>query len=257
MELSLFFNNISECVPIGSMSKTMELNNSTRYDIDSRLNGQERYDEYRHQRFSFDDNWYVRYNEYMNFLSKYGNYLTQKTNKNLYHWYLQQKNLLKNRTLSTSRVSAFCSLIEKVDAIKQRQKERKDEKRLEAKEAEIKKREDSLKNKSLSLPSEFANDKQTVESLETETKGKRLGNDDLWNSKWQAYVDYMNEHGCRPSKHHKEDMVLFDWFKHSKRLLKRGLMKAERITKFKQLLSEAENLPRFNQFNYVDTSLKS
>lgn len=31
MELSLFFNNVSECVPIGSMSKTMELNNSTRY----------------------------------------------------------------------------------------------------------------------------------------------------------------------------------------------------------------------------------
>lgn len=94
------------------------------------------------------------------------------TNKNLYHWYLQQKNLLKNMTLSTSRVSAFCSLIEKVDAIKQRQKERKEAKRLEAKEAEIKKREDSLKNKSLSLPSEFANDKQTVESLETETKEK-------------------------------------------------------------------------------------
>ena len=61
----------------------------------------------------------------------------------------------------------------------------------------------------------------------------------------------------RPSKHRTEDLVLFDWFKHSKRLLKRGQMKADRIAKFKQLLSEAENLPRFNQFNHVDTSLKS
>ena len=81
--------------------------------------------------------------------------------------------------------------------------------------------------------------------------------DDLWNQKWQAYKDFMVKNKRRPSKHRAEDLVLFDWFKHSKKLLKRGLMKAERITKFKQLLSEAEKLPRFNQFNYVDTSLKS
>jgi hypothetical protein len=89
------------------------------------------------------------------------------------------------------------------------------------------------------------------------SKRKAVKQDDLWNQKWQAYMDYMAKNKRRPSKHHAEDLVLFDWFKHSKRLLKRGLMKAERITKFKQLLSEAENLPRTNQLNYVDTSLKS
>ena len=70
-------------------------------------------------------------------------------------------------------------------------------------------------------------------------------------------MDYMEKYKRRPSKHRTEDLVLFDWFKHSKKLLKRGLMKAERITKFKQLLSEAENLSRTNQFNYSDTFLKS
>ena len=83
------------------------------------------------------------------------------------------------------------------------------------------------------------------------SKRKAVKQDDLWNQKWQAYKDFMVKKKRRPSKHRAEDLVLFDWFKHSKKRLKRGLMKAERIEKFKQLLSEAENLPRINQFNYV------
>ena len=91
----------------------------------------------------------------------------------------------------------------------------------------------------------------------SKSKHNHVKQDDLWNQKWQAYKDFMVKNKRRPSKHRTEDLVLFDWFKHSKRLLKRGQMKADRIAKFKQLLSEAENLPRFNQFNHVDTSLKS
>lgn len=103
--------------------------------------------------------------------------------------------------------------------------------------------------------------KPTGDDIESSSLSKSKHNhvkqDDLWNQKWQAYKDFMVRNKRRPSKHRAEDMVLFDWFKHSKKLLKRGLMKADRIAKFKQLLSEAENLPRFNQFNHVDTSLKS
>ena len=103
--------------------------------------------------------------------------------------------------------------------------------------------------------------KPTGDAIESsglsKSKHNHIKQDDLWNQKWQAYKDFMSKNKRRPSKHRAEDLVLFDWFKHSKKLLKRGLMKAERITKFKQLLSEAENLSRFNQFNYVNTSLKS
>lgn len=92
--------------------------------------------------------------------------------------------------------------------------------------------------------------KTTGDDIESSSLSKSKHNhvkqDDLWNQKWQAYKDFMVKNKRRPSKHRAEDLVLFDWFKHSKRLLKRGLMKAERIAKFKQLLSKANNLPQLS-----------
>lgn len=87
------------------------------------------------------------------------------------------------------------------------------------------------------------------------SKRKAVKQDDLWNQKWQAYKDFMVKNKRRPSKHRAEDLVLFDWFKHSKKLLKRGQMKADRIGKFKQLLSEADNLPRKNNYRYSDVGM--
>ena len=48
------------------------------------------------------------------------------------------------------------------------------------------------------------------------SKRKAVKQDDLWNQKWQAYKDFMVKNKRRPSKHRAEDLVLFDWFKHSK-----------------------------------------
>ena len=87
------------------------------------------------------------------------------------------------------------------------------------------------------------------------SKRKAVKQDDLWNQKWQAYMDYMAKNKRRPSKHRAEDLVLFDWFKHSKKLLKRGLMKVDRIEKFKQLLSKANNLPHKNNYRYSDVGM--
>ncbi len=86
-------------------------------------------------------------------------------------------------------------------------------------------------------------------------KRKAVKQDDLWNQKWQAYKDFMVKNKRRPSKHRAEDLVLFDWFNHSKKLLKRGQMKADRVAKFKQLLSEADNLPRKNNYRYSDVGM--
>lgn len=234
------------------MSKTMESNNSTKYDIDNKLNGQERYDQYRHQRLFYDEDWYKRYNEYLQYLNKSGSCPTLKTNSSLYQWYTHQKSLLKKRTLDSSRVSSFCSLVDKVDEIKRRKKERKEEKKQKEKEEKIRQKEDALKASSLLSQPQASQEIPGSQPIETKKKAKRLGNDDLWNSKWQAYVDYMNEHGCRPSKHHKEDMVLFDWFKHNKKLLNQGKLRTDRIKKFKQLLVEAKDLQRINQHRYVN-----
>lgn len=87
------------------------------------------------------------------------------------------------------------------------------------------------------------------------SKRKAVKQDDLWNQKWQAYKDFMVKNKRRPSKHRAEDLVLFDWFKHSKKLLKRGQMKADRIAKFKQLLSETDNLPHKNNYRYSDVGM--
>ena len=97
-----------------------------------------------------------------------------------------------------------------------------------------------------------------------------------WERRWfemrDRYSKYLDDNKKVPTDN--SDLQLYQWLLRQRKLLaagrmkesrkaelekllKRGLMKAERITKFKQLLSEAENLPRFNQFNYVDTSLKS
>lgn len=61
---------------------------------------------------------------------------------------------------------------------------------------------------------------------------------------------YMEKNKARPSKHRAEDLVLFDWFKHSKKLLKRGLMRPDRVEKFRQLLDEAQRLTRKKVYYY-------
>lgn len=81
---------------------------------------------------------------------------------------------------------------------------------------------------------------------------KPIGQDDLWNAKWQAYMNYMAKYHARPSKYKAEDMVLFDWFKHSKRLLQRGVMKSGRVERFQQLLDEAKRVQRKTAHSYAN-----
>ena len=84
---------------------------------------------------------------------------------------------------------------------------------------------------------------------------KAVKQDDLWNQKWQAYKDFMEKNKRCPSKHHAEELVLFDWFKHNKKLLKRGKMREDRIAKFTQLFGEAEDLQRKNNNRYSNAEV--
>ena len=179
---------------------------------------------------------------WLEMLDRYSKYLddnkkvpTDNSDLQLYQWLLRQRKLLAAGSLKESRKAELDKLLLKIDEIRRNYPQKPNVGGRKRK----KPIEDDIESSSLS------------KSMRNHVK-----QDDLWNQKWQAYKDFMVKNKRRPSKHRAEDLVLFDWFKHSKKLLKRGLMKSERITKFKQLLSEAENLPRFNQFNYVDTSLK-
>lgn len=182
-------------------------------------------------------------NEYSKYLDDNQKVPTQKRNLQLYHWISRQKKLLHEGCLPKERRDPLEKLLARIDSIRERQA-------VEANSTWTATPTGERESLNCTLAASDACQAERVER-------QPVRQDDLWNQKWRAYMDYMEKYKRRPSKHRTEDLVLFDWFKHSKKLLKRGLMKAERITKFKQLLSEAENLSRTNQFNYSDTFLKS
>ena len=185
---------------------------------------------------AWERRWFEMRDRYSKYLDDNKKVPTDNSDLQLYQWLLRQRKLLAAGSLKESRKAELDKLLLKIDEIRRNYPQKPNVGGRKRK----KPTGDNIESSSLS-----------------KSKHNHVKQDDLWNQKWQAYKDFMVKNKRRPSKHRAEDLVLFDWFKHSKKLLKRGLMKAERITKFKQLLSEAENLPRFNQFNYVDTSLKS
>lgn len=185
---------------------------------------------------AWERRWFEMRDRYLKYLDDNKKVPTDNSDLQLYQWLLRQRKLLAAGRLKESRKAELDKLLLKIDEIRRNYPQKPNVGGRKRK----KPTGDDIESSSLS-----------------KSKHNHVKQDDLWNQKWQAYKDFMSKNKRRPSKHRAEDLVLFDWFKHSKKLLKRGLMKAERITKFKQLLSEAENLPRNNQFNYVDTSLKS
>ena len=184
---------------------------------------------------AWERRWFEMRDRYSKYLDDNKKVPTDNSDLQLYQWLLRQRKLLAAGRLKESRKAELEKLLLKIDEIRRNYPPKPNVGGRKRK----KPTGDDLESSSLS-----------------KSKHNHVNQDDLWNQKWQAYKDFMVKNKRRPSKHRAEDLVLFDWFKHSKRLLKRGLMKSERITKFKQLLSEAENLPRINQLNYVDTSLK-
>ena len=183
-------------------------------------------------------NWFEMCERYSKYLDDNKKVPKQNGERQLYSWMFRQKRHLAEGDIEDNRKAALEKLLAKINDVRKHQVDEAN-----------KKKEEIILDRKHALATKTTSPKKN--------EHKAVKQNDLWNRKWQAYKDFMVKNKRRPSKHRAEDLVLFDWFKHSKRLLKRGLMKAERITKFKQLLSEAENLPSFNQFNYVDTSQKS
>ena len=183
-------------------------------------------------------NWFEMCERYSKYLDDNKKIPKQNGDRQLYSWMFRQKRHLAEGDIKDNRKATLEKLLAKIEDVRKHQVDEAN-----------KKKEEIILDRKHALATKTTSPKKN--------EHKAVKQNDLWNRKWKAYRDFMMKNQRCPSKHHAEELVLFDWFKHSKKLLKRGLMKAERIAKFKQLLSEAENLPRFNQFNYVDTSLKS
>lgn len=72
--------------------------------------------------------------------------------------------------------------------------------------------------------------------------------DELWIMKWQEVLDFMSANQRRPSKFIPEERNMRSWWKHNKKLLNAGEMKADRIAMFKQLLEVGERYRHVNQY---------
>ena len=69
---------------------------------------------------------------------------------------------------------------------------------------------------------------------------------------WQKYMDFLHNNKRRPSKYQPEERDLVNWAKHNRKLVNKGVLKADRKTRFDQLVAEAEKYQRVNQHQYVN-----
>ena len=72
---------------------------------------------------------------------------------------------------------------------------------------------------------------------------------ELWLTKWQEAVDFLETNHRKPSKFVPEERGIRNWWKHQKKLMNAGELKAERVELFKQLLELGERYKRVNQYH--------
>ena len=72
--------------------------------------------------------------------------------------------------------------------------------------------------------------------------------DERWLSNWREVMDFMKNNGRRPSKFVPEERGLRNWWKHQQKLMNAGELKAERISRFNELLVLGERYRHKNQY---------
>ena len=73
--------------------------------------------------------------------------------------------------------------------------------------------------------------------------------EEAWNYKWQAVVDFINVNKRMPSKYDDEERGLYcNWLKHNRKVYNSGEMKETRRRQFEKLLELTEQYRRKNQY---------
>ena len=67
-------------------------------------------------------------------------------------------------------------------------------------------------------------------------------------TRYNEVVDFINTNHRNPSKHRIEEHDMLNWLKQQRKLINAGKMKAERVEKFRKLLSMIEQYKRKNQW---------
>ena len=73
--------------------------------------------------------------------------------------------------------------------------------------------------------------------------------DELWMNKYQEVVKFIETNKRNPSRHNDEERGRYlNWIKHNKKLYVAGVLKEDRIEKFKELMELSEKYKRKNQY---------
>ena len=69
-----------------------------------------------------------------------------------------------------------------------------------------------------------------------------------WMAKCNEVVEFIQTNHRNPSKHRIEEHDMLNWIKHNRKLYSAGVLKEERVEKFKELLALMEENKRKNQY---------
>lgn len=73
--------------------------------------------------------------------------------------------------------------------------------------------------------------------------------EERWNVRYQEVMDFMEKNHRNPSKFIPEERGQYlNWIKHNRKLYSAGLLKEERVGRFKELLALMEEYKRVNQW---------
>ena len=72
--------------------------------------------------------------------------------------------------------------------------------------------------------------------------------DEKWNARYNEVRDYIETNHKNPSRHFVENRNLLSWIKQQRKLMNAGMLKPERLERFKELLALIEENKRVNQW---------
>lgn len=73
--------------------------------------------------------------------------------------------------------------------------------------------------------------------------------DERWMIRYEEVMDFIETNHRNPSKHDAEERGQYlNWIKHNRKLYGAGLLKEDRVEKFKGLLDLCERYKRVNQY---------
>ena len=72
--------------------------------------------------------------------------------------------------------------------------------------------------------------------------------EERWIKRYEEVMSFIKANHRNPSKHRIEEHDMLNWVKANRKVMNAGMMKAERVEKFRKLLEMTEQYKRKNQY---------